>query len=126
MTAKQAKMTDELFEITGIDHEDFEKSLMAYMAKDPFVQKEMQHFMTSMQAVQKECEDKQKKTDNRSALKGLDFKKIHTAKKLGEILDELDMELTCNHLRIMCLIEKIKSEGTWDPRMLKQLEQQRN
>jgi len=44
-------MTDELFEITGIEHDEFEKSLMSYMAKDPFVQKEMQHFMSSMQAV---------------------------------------------------------------------------
>ena len=51
-------MTDELFDITQIDHDDFEHALMGFMSTDPFVQKEMQHYMQQMQNLSKECEDK--------------------------------------------------------------------
>lgn len=74
--------------------------------------------MMSMQSSQKEAEEKQAKTNKTNALIGLDFKKIHTPKKLEEILEELDLELTCNHLRLISLIQKIKEETTWDPRIL--------
>jgi hypothetical protein len=55
-------------------------------------------------------------------MKGLDFKKTHTGKKLAAILEELDLEVTCNHLRLMCLVNTMKADSQWDPRMLKQLE----
>jgi hypothetical protein len=75
-------MADELFEITNVDHDEFESSLMSYMQNDPFIQKEMQHYMSQMGNLSKEAEDKQKKTDKTSHMKGLDFKKTHTEKKL--------------------------------------------
>lgn len=64
-----------------------------------------------MSNLSQEAEKKQGATDKAEAMKFLDFKKTHTEKKLKAILEELDLELTCNHLRLMCLINTIKAEN---------------
>ena len=58
-----------------------------------------------------EAEKKQVATDKAEALKVLDFKKTHTEKKLKAILEELDLELTCNHLRLLCVVNTLKAEN---------------
>lgn len=49
MMVEQAKMSDEAFNETQIEQEDFEKSVMYFCAKDPEVKMAMQAYMMEMQ-----------------------------------------------------------------------------
>jgi hypothetical protein len=48
MMVQQAKMQDELYEDTKIEHVIFEESLMVFMSTDREVQEEIQQYMMKM------------------------------------------------------------------------------
>merc|ERR1719199_256696 len=50
MMVQQAKMQDELYEETQVEHDVFEESLMFFMTSDKDVQQEMQKYMMSMRS----------------------------------------------------------------------------
>jgi hypothetical protein len=50
MMVQQAKMQDELYEDTKVEHDIFEESLMVFMTTDKEVQQEMQQYMMKMRA----------------------------------------------------------------------------
>lgn len=50
MMVQQAKMQDDLYEDTKVEHDIFEESLMVFMTTDKEVQGEMQQYMMKMRA----------------------------------------------------------------------------
>lgn len=50
MMTQQARMQDELYADTAIEHDDFEENLMYWMTNDPAVAVKMQQYMLQMRS----------------------------------------------------------------------------